>query len=267
MKNFINEWIKIEKKINNKHLCIFLDFDGTLVPIRRDPRDVKLSKSGRNILKGIVGLKDVSIAIISGRALKEIKKLVSVKGITYAGNHGFELEGPGIKRTIPKALKTVRVLQEIKRELCSKTRKYKGVIVEDKGLTLSMHFRMAGKNKVDKILQLFDNITGPYIASKKIRVTRGKKVREIRPPQDWDKGKIVSLILNDKRKRSRNSIVPFYIGDDKTDEDAFRYLRKKGFTIRVIGIDKRKTNAEYFLNNTGEVKIFLKKVLFTRKEP
>ena len=96
----------------------------------------------------------------------------------------------------------------------------------------------------------------PYIKHKRIKVTHGKKVLEIRPPVRWDKGSLAGYLLRIKKSKARKTL-PIYIGDDKTDESAFKVLRKKGITV-FVGRPNAASNAEYYVKNTKEVFRFLR---------
>jgi trehalose 6-phosphate phosphatase len=266
MKHLAKEWGRIKERIKGKAVYLFLDFDGTLTPIRKRPGLVKLSRATRGALKALVAQEDIFTAVISGRALKEVKKLVGVKEITYAGNHGLEAEGKGFKFTAPGALRAKKAITEVKKKLKKKFRPFRGVLIEDKGLSLSVHFRMARPAKIKEIEQVFKRTTDPYRATGKISVTRGKKVWEVRPPVKWDKGKIVSLLLRQKKKGIKKEIIPFYIGDDRTDEDAFRALGRRAYAAKIGKTGRKNTSAGYYLQGAKEVREFLKKILDMKKE-
>jgi len=232
---------------------LFLDYDGTLTPIVKKPGLAVLSKTRRSLLKKIAGAPHFLVAIVSGRMLSDLKKRVSIKGIYYAGNHGFEIAGPKIKITHPKALQAKPILRRIKSKLREKLGDIKGIIIEDKILTLSLHYRLVSARDFKKIKKLFPGIVKPYLKTKKIRLTYGKKVFEIRPNIKWDKGRAVLWFM--KKVGKGKKFTPLYIGDDTTDEDAFRVLKKRGVTFRV-GRTK-KTHARYRLKDVKQVYKFL----------
>lgn len=246
--------------IGARPVAVFLDFDGTLAAIRRRPSAASLSKAARKTLKKIAGEKRISVAIISGRGLSDITKRVGVKGLVYAGNHGLEIRGKGIKYTAPGARKARKAIAAIGRKAAKAYAGIKGVIVEDKNLSLSIHYRMAGSSKAPLIERTIREFAGPFLRSGSIRLTRGKKTWEVRPAVDWNKGKAVLFLLGRSAKRSGGESFPIYIGDDRTDEDAFRALRRRGLTV-FVGKVREKTSAEYYLRSTGEVISFLRKVL------
>ena len=241
-------------------IAVFLDFDGTLAAIRRSPSAVGLSKAARKTLERLAGEKRVSAAVISGRALSDITKRVGVKGLIYAGNHGLEIKGKGIKYTAPGALKAKKAITAIRRKAEKAYAGIKGVIVEDKGLSLSIHYRMASPSKAPLIERTIREFAGPFVRGGNIRLTSGKKIWEVRPAVDWNKGKAALYLLKMLEKRSEGGSFPICIGDDRTDEDVFRALRGKGLTV-FVGRPGEKTSAEYYLRSTGEVIRFLRKVL------
>ena len=259
MKHFLTAWNSLKKALNNKNVLLFLDYDGTLVPIVETPDQAIITCRTKKLLNKLSRLSRCRLAIISGRSLTDIKKMVGIDGITYAGNYGLEIEGQKIKFETPVSLSYRVILEHIKNELSRNLSSFDGVFVEDKGLTLSIHYRLADRKQIPKVKTLFHEATYPYAIMNKIRTSSGKKVFEIRPPVECDKGG-VTLRLLEKWKFSLKdkNIVPFYIGDDETDEDAFKVLKNIGITI-FVGKPKR-SYAQYYLKDTEEVKKFLSHV-------
>ncbi|UCD55726.1 MAG: trehalose-phosphatase [Candidatus Omnitrophota bacterium] len=243
----IKERIKRAKKI-----IFFLDYDGTLVPIKKKPAFAGLGKDTRALLSKLAGSTCFSVFIISGRSLRDIKKLIGVKRLYYVGNHGIELEGPRLKY-INRSAKALRIFIQRAYRALKKKLKIKGVILENKAYTLSLHYRLVNPDKVPALKKLFKNTIKGLLRQRKIKVTEGKKVLEVRPNTKWNKGKIVNWIL--KKAKTRN-VLPIYIGDDKTDEDAFKALGKRGISI-LVSKNRRKTFAQYRLNSPKEVIRFL----------
>ncbi|MFH1347913.1 MAG: trehalose-phosphatase [Candidatus Margulisiibacteriota bacterium] len=237
-----------------KDLFIFLDYDGTLTPIVNKPHQAKLSSARRSFLKKFSQLPHVKLIIISGRMLSDLKKRVGIPNIYYAGNHGFEISGPGTKLVHPKARSAKPVLKKLGSLLVGKLKSIKGVLVEDKILTLSVHYRLVTKKDLPKVEEIFQEIIRPYLKTKMIRVSHGKKVFEVRPNIKWDKGQAVLWFLNKKAKGKK--VFPVYIGDDTTDEDAFKALKNRGSTFRVGRTTK--TCAEHFLKDVDQVYMLLR---------
>jgi trehalose-phosphatase len=256
MKHLLSGWRTLEKRLTAGQLLLLMDYDGTLTPIVKRPEDAVLSADVRRLLAQLS--KNYPTAIISGRSLKDIRKLVGLKKIYYAGNHGLEIYGPGLKLVKPEAKRSASTVSEICADLMSKLGNIDGVLVEDKGLTASVHYRIVAPEKLGGLKRVFTEITKPYLMARKIKISRGKKVLEIRPNIDWDKGKAALWIID--ALKPGGGILPVYLGDDKTDEDAFRALRSKGITI-LISSKPKKSNAEYFLRDADEVKSFLGKLI------
>lgn len=208
---------------------LMLDYDGTLTPIVKQPNLALLSPKRKKILASLARNPKIKMAIISGRKLSDIKKLVGIPNIIYVGNHGFEIEINGERIIHLSAKRFIPMLKKIKMDLLT-VRRIKGVLIEDKKYTLSVHFRLIPANHLKSFYKLFYRTIRPW--RKKVKITSGKKIFEIRPPVDWDKGKAVKWLIS---KLNLKGYLPIYIGDDKTDADAFRLLKRKGVTIHVGG--------------------------------
>ncbi len=254
MRNLLDQLGKLEKRLRSG-VMLLMDYDGTLTPIVKRPELAVLSSDMKVLLKSMV--EHFKIAIITGRSLEEVKKMVGLKGIYHAGNHGLEIEGPGVSYLRPEAEHFRHIISEICRMLQMRLEKIEGSIVENKGLTGSVHYRLVMRGHVGTMKEIFREVVKPYLTSGEVRVTRGKKVLEIRPSVDWDKGKAVLWILDvvDPRRK----LIPIYLGDDRTDEDAFLVLKGKGLGVLVSEREK-KTQAKFFLRDVDEVKSFLEKL-------
>jgi len=138
------------------------------------------------------------------------------------------------------------------------------VLIEDKGVTLAVHYRLVRKKDIPLIKAIFQKALIFYQIKNKVKTGFGKKLLEVRPAVDWNKGKAVLwLLAKCKFFLKEKKVLPIYIGDDKTDEDAFKSLRGIGLTIFVGR--PRDSYAEYFLNDTKEIYMFLNKILQLKK--
>lgn len=256
MEHIFRRWGELAALIRRKRgALLFLDYDGTLTAIAGKPEWARLPAKTKELLVELRDNPFFTLAIISGRSLKEIRRLVEINGIIYAGNHGLELKGPGLNFVNKKALSKQRLLRRIYGRLRDELSLVKGVFVEDKGLTLSVHFRLADRKDMKKVKTILDGVVKQWVARKKIKVTSGKMVYEVRPAIDWDKGKIVKWLLR-RKSVVKKGILPVCVGDDRTDEDMFKAVGKRGITV-CVGKTNPFSRARFYLKNTEEVKKFL----------
>jgi len=260
MKNLLNSWNKIKKQFDlSEHVLLAFDYDGTLTPIVKKPELARLSLPIKNLLKDLSKNPFYTILIISGRPLKEIKRFVGLKKIIYAGNHGLEIEGPKIKFINSSAKRAKPLIKNIFKLLSKELASIKGVLVENKGLTLSVHFRLVkAKKALRRLDKIFYHLLNPWRLKKKIRLTFGKKVYEVRPSVKWDKGKCLSYLSAQKSLFKVNPLT-IALGDDRTDEDMFKFIKNRGISI-FVGKPSTSSFARYYLCNVKELKKFLEKV-------
>ncbi|MCK4385097.1 MAG: trehalose-phosphatase [candidate division Zixibacteria bacterium] len=257
MLKLFEEYQQIEKKIfGKKFLFIGLDYDGTLTPIVSHPHHARLPHDTKSLLTNLCALPHTLLCIISGRSWEDVRRKVGIKRIIFAGNHGMEIKGGGFSFSIKDSQKYVEEINKICRKLTQRLKEIEGVWVENKGLTASVHYRLADSEDIQKVKQIIFPIIN---TSKDLKLNRGKKVWEIRPNIDWNKGKAVAYILErclGKDWKSKGAVV--YIGDDKTDEDAFSLLKQNGVTALVSRKPPRISNAQYSLAHPKEVISFLR---------
>ncbi|MFH1889014.1 MAG: trehalose-phosphatase [Candidatus Omnitrophota bacterium] len=266
MKHIFKDWDKLKKELSDKYIMLFLDYDGTLTPIADKPKDANIPLKTKSVLEGLSRRPDCKVAVISGRSLEDIKKMVGIKGIIYSGNHGLEIEGPKIKFRHSVSARYQRILQNIETKLKEKFVSVEGVFVENKVFSLSFHFRLAKEKDIPFIKDSFREATISYLLKNNIKVGLGKKVLEVRPPIEWDKGKIVLwLLARQQVSRGEEKILPLYIGDDLTDEDAFEVLKNKGLTV-FVGTPTRQSHARYYLEDTKEAFELLNRILAAKNK-
>lgn len=253
-------WPQLETKIGRHPLLLFLDYDGTLTPIVSHPGKARLSTTRKQILKNLARLPDLQVAIVSGRALAQIKKQVNVPGLLYAGNHGLEFEGPRLRFVHPEALKAKDSLGKLAEILRSALRPFGGILVENKIYTLSIHYRRLKPVRLEAFQKLFSEIFERHAGSARFIVREGKKVLEIRPLVRWNKGTLVLWLLARQRAHTRPAVLPVYLGDDQTDEDAFQVLKRRGLCIKVTDENQERSHAPYSVDSPAEVFRFLKRV-------
>lgn len=231
---------------------LLLDYDGTLTPIVSQPDKAKLKAAHKKTLQQLIKDQRFMLAIVTGRTLKKIKTLLGLSNITYICNHGFEIKYKNKLFIQPQAKKSQAILKKIKALLAKELKPYQGFLLEDKKYTLSIHYRQVKPSQTKNFKKTVLKTVTPFL--KQIRMTTGKKVFELRPPIKWDKGQAVLWLM----ARLKDKFTPVYIGDDTTDEDAFKALKNKGLTFHV---GQGKTLAKQKLKNTTEVYSFLKNML------
>jgi len=255
-----DNWEELRKALEGKYIFIFLDYDGTLVPIVDKPEKAIIPVSLKALLRRLSDNPRFKLAFISGRSLEDIKSKIGLKNVIYSGNHGLEIEGPKIKFQPLVSPRYKLTLRHIKNDLQQKISSIRGAFVEDKGLSLSLHYRLADKKDIPKVKTIFHETVILYLIRNRIKIKAGKMVLEVRPHLEWDKGKIVLWLLARQRFTLKGKeVVPIYIGDDETDEDAFKVLKNNGITV-FVG-KPRPSYARYYLKDADEVKEFLKRIL------
>jgi trehalose 6-phosphate phosphatase len=230
-------------------LLLFLDFDGTLAPIAPQPGLVKLPDAAREVLNKLAALPAVAIAIVSGRSLADVKRRVGIAGLIYAGNHGLEIEGRGLKFQHSAAEDLSAAVRDVTGQISARTSGFPGIEIEPKGLTTSVHFRRASPPIQVALERLLRELVAPD--DLRIEVRQGKMVHEILPRVRWDKGDAVVWIRDQIGKSRALSIV---VGDDMTDENAFNALDD---AITICVNPRRPTAAGYRVDSPADVCEFL----------
>lgn len=232
-----------------RSLVFFLDFDGTLVAPRQFPDEVQLAPAVRSTLEALVSRSDILIAIVSGRELWDLRRRVGIPGIVYAGEHGMEIRGRGLQFIEPGALARRGVIRLIARELSGSLREIPGVFVEEKHLTLAVHYRLARRDDTAEIRDRVQAVAG--MADTQVELRQGKMAWDILPRTGWGKGAAADWIY---QSSGSGDGLPIYVGDDEADEDAFQHL-SRWITIRVGSVDQ--SAAHYTLAGPDEVHQFL----------
>jgi trehalose 6-phosphate phosphatase len=259
LEHLLAAWPKIARQFQDaRRILLLADYDGTLTPIVGRPEQANLAEDTRQAIRNLAHQRHFKVGIISGRALADLKDRVGISGIIYAGNHGLEIEGPGISFVNPVAEEIQPVLRLVHYVLDRALGTIRGAFVENKGLTLSVHYRLAEDHHAREVERIVKDVVGGVEAVGKARVTPGKKVYEVRPAVSWDKGKAIKLLMKRYGKGGRHSgLLPIYIGDDLTDEDGFRVIENYGNGISVyVGEASHPATARYYLKSPAEVAVF-----------
>ena len=216
-------------------LAVFLDYDGTLTPIVDRPDEARLAEPMRAALADLAAR--CPVTIVTGRDVAVVRAFVLLDALGYVGNHGLDIAGPpgsGLRRELASSF--VPTLDVVEDRLRSLLRHVDGVLVERKRFSVSVHVRLVGAADVPLVEGAVAEVAAAHPT---LRREAGKKVFELRPDLDWDKGAAVAWIL---REMGVDAAAALYIGDDLTDEHAFAALAGAGTTI-IVADDDRPTCA------------------------
>ncbi|HUH12574.1 MAG TPA: trehalose-phosphatase [Longimicrobiales bacterium] len=236
-------------------MLVAVDFDGTLAPIVERPEDAAPLPAGIDALRRLAARPDTDVAIVSGRGLEDARARVGLEGLYYAGNHGMEIEGPGIARVLEAAAAQRPRLERCRERLEEELAGMEGAQIEDKGLTLSIHYRrVPTPEDRDAVVR---RVHATCRGTPGVRLTAGKMVVEIRPDVAWDKGAATRFLLDTLEGALGRPVPALFLGDDRTDEDAFRVLAEEGGGILVTEQPPADTAAGAWLRSPAEVARFL----------
>ncbi|KAK4390167.1 putative trehalose-phosphate phosphatase D [Sesamum angolense] len=247
---------EIMRASQGKQIVVFLDYDGTLSPIVEDPDRAFITTEMREAVRDVAKL--FPTAIVSGRCRAKVYNFVIVR-VYYAGSHGMDIKGPAKGHTHRKGNQTVLcqpareflpMIDEVYKALTEKVKCIPGAKVENNKFCLSVHYRCVEEKKWGELGDQVRMVINDY---PQLRLTQGRKVLEIRPTIKWDKGNALEFLLEALGYAESNDVLPIYIGDDRTDEDAFRVLQERGQGLGIlVSKTPKETNASYSLQEPSE---------------
>jgi len=234
-----------------RDVVLFLDFDGTLAPITARREEAFPPEPTRELLAELARRRPV--AVVSGRDLDDLMVRVDADGLYLAGSHGFQLAGPGgLREDHPEAGRFLPALDAAEKELERAVADMDGVDVERKRYAVAAHHRRAGPGAEGAVRRAAEQVRD---AHPDLRLARGRRLFELRPALDWNKGRAVDWILEAAGLAER-ATFPLYVGDGRTDEDAFRAVADRGLGVLVRGREGW-TRARYALDGPDAVRRFL----------
>ncbi|MFP4090213.1 MAG: trehalose-phosphatase [Cyclobacteriaceae bacterium] len=243
------------KRSKLSRVCFFFDFDGTLSPITHNPEEARLDEEVKKQLRKLSEL--CPIAIVSGRDRHDIEERVGLPELFYAGSHGFDIKGPkDVSHQHEAAREVLPQLDKISNKLEESLQGMEHVHLERKKYALAVHYRGAEEETVQEVRKLIKQEVKQF---SRLRWDHGKQIFEVKPDIEWHKGKAVLWIL-ENLGQSLDDTLAFYLGDDITDEDAFKVLQQQGIAILVEEHDKQ-TFASYRLHDQKQVSKFIKQIM------
>jgi trehalose 6-phosphate phosphatase len=247
------------ERMAGKRVAVFLDYDGTLTPIVDRPEDAVISESMREVVRGLA--RRCTVCVVSGRDRPVVQQLMGVDDLVVAGSHGFDIWDPGSGTLEHEASQGFEELLEgVTARVKEEAGRFDGTAVEEKKASVAIHYRQVPSEHHEEIGRFVEAILGDH--PDELKVTPGKMVYELQPKLDWHKGKAV-LHLIDVLGLDSEDVAPVYLGDDVTDEDAFRALAGgRGVGIFVGDAEDpevagRTTAARFVLHSVDDVERFL----------
>jgi len=247
----LDDFARIAWQVEGKRIAVFLDYDGTLTPIVETPEQAVMADDIREAVLDLS--RHCAVGIISGRDLADVRDKVRIDSIVYAGSHGFDIAGPEnlqVAHTVGEEF--LPVLDRAENALAAQLSAIEGILVERKKFAIAIHYRRVAPENVERVETIVDAIASQHPM---LRKAYGKKIFEFQPQMDWHKGKALLALLATLGLDGKE-VLPLFIGDDVTDEDAFRALQGRGIGI-VVWDQPYETAAAYSLNNPDQVREFL----------
>jgi trehalose-phosphatase len=243
----------VSQVAQTQRLLFSLDFDGTLAPIVDRPDRAVLPAETKAVLRELHEMPGVTVSVVSGRSLDDVRSRVGIAGLIYSGNHGLEIEGPGIRFVHAQARALSEALRPIIDQVSAQAGGVDGVEIERKGLTVSIHYRRSSPFARRRLLEIMRASALGH--DPRFIVREGKKVYEIRPSVAWNKSDAIRLIQECRLLQDALLIVA---GDDSTDEDAFGAFQD---AITICVAPRQKTAARHSLPTCDELRGFLAAVI------
>ncbi len=255
-------WSEVRARISTaSQVLLACDFDGTVSSIVLRPEDATILPECVEALRDVAALPSYEVAILSGRALADVRARAGLPEAFYSGNHGMEIEGPGLTIRDEAVERAQHLMVRLREALQPVVAEFSGAFVEDKGVSLSVHHRMTPESLAPQVRERVSQVVAHAIAGENVIVVQGKKVLDVRLRAAWDKGAALRALVQVLSQRSGGTPrLPIYVGDDATDEDAFREVNRMGGVSVLVGPAEQKTEAEYRIDSPVDVAGFLRRL-------
>ncbi|EAZ08844.1 hypothetical protein OsI_31105 [Oryza sativa Indica Group] len=261
----LGEFEKVVAASKGKQIVMFLDYDGTLSPIVDDPDAAFMSETMRMAVRSVA--KHFPTAIVSGRCRDKVFEFVKLAELYYAGSHGMDIKGPASRHAAAKspphnkgvlfqpASEFLPMIEQVHQRLEQATSSIPGAKVENNKFCVSVHFRCVDEKSWGALAETVRRVVREF---PRLRLSQGRMVFEVRPTIKWDKGKALEFLLDSLGFADCRDVLPVYIGDDRTDEDAFKVLRRRGQGVGIlVSKHPKETSASFSLQEPAEVMEFL----------
>nr|UBY08108.1 TPP7 [Oryza grandiglumis] len=261
----LGEFEKVVAASKGKQIVMFLDYDGTLSPIVDDPDAAFMSETMRMAVRSVA--KHFPTAIVSGRCRDKVFEFVKLAELYYAGSHGMDIKGPASRHAAAKspphnkgvlfqpASEFLPMIEQVHQRLEQATSSIPGAKVENNKFCVSVHFRCVDEKSWGALAETVRRVVREF---PRLRLSQGRMVFEVRPTIKWDKGKALEFLLDSLGFADCSDVLPVYIGDDRTDEDAFKVLRRRGQGVGIlVSKHPKETSASFSLQEPAEVMEFL----------
>lgn len=247
--------LAISKLRAAKGVDLYLDYDGTLAPFAPTPDDVLPNSKVIELISSLGRQPRLRVAIVSGRRLAHIQKLLPVEGILLAGTYGVEMRTPDGKEIHRIPYDAIRpTLDSLKPRWAALLDGKAGFYLEDKGWALAIHARKAEESLGEQVLESAERMLTPQILGEHFRIIHSYRFLEI-GPNLADKGQALRYLFQES---PHPDWLPIYIGDDDKDEEAFQAVKGRGGVPILVTTESRQTLAEYCLSSPAEVHNWLK---------
>ncbi len=256
----------VARRTEDRRPAVFLDYDGTLTPIVERPDMAVLATETRAVLERLA--RHCPVGIISGRDLDDVRAMVDAEGLWYAGSHGFDIWSPaGERHQVPAGRDALPALRAAEAELSRRVQAIPNAWVEGKQFAVAVHDRQTPDEHLGALEAIVREVAALH---PDLRLTGGKRIHELRPAVDWDKGRALLEVLETAgagaaRAGTSSGVgavddlagtLAVYLGDDETDEDAFLAIRSDGLGV-VVADEDRPTAAHARLADPAGVHRFL----------
>lgn len=214
-------------------MLLATDFDGTLAELAPTPAEAVVAPAVASSLGRLAAHPGVTTAVVSGRRIDDVRMRTEGVAPFVAGLHGLEISGPTGGFLHPSLMRVAPTIADIRQRASVLLRWCPEAVIEDKTYALTCHVRKVPSDVAGRVLGQFLEIAQPALDQDLLRVLPGAQVLELLPAVDWHKGKAIEWIRSVVDTGAQSGVGVVYLGDDRTDEDAFATLGDRGISIGV----------------------------------